>query len=550
MSPNEGKLSRRELLKDAAVVAAGVALGSAAPRALAQGPIPIPDKWDKEVDVVVVGAGLGLVAGVTAAVAGDKVLVLEKGAVAGGSTSISGGVLWIPNNPVMKAAGIEDSREKAMTYMKLIAQGQSEDSIIEAFVDTGPEVVDFIAKNTPIVFELWQGALCTEYHPEWPGAVTPIGRSIGRSLDGTVGGGGPLIQGLIEGLKAAGGQLMVETPAKRLITRMLPDGRQEVLGVVAENNGTLLNIKANKGVILSAGGFDWNWEMKRSFLRGPTPYATGPSTLTGDGIMMAVAAGADLRNMNECWGMPVYKAEAEAKNAAGKPASLFVLTEKAKPGVIMVNRYGERFCNEASDYDSLWRSFFTWENWGELRYRNLPAYIIMDSSVRAAYNVAGTPPEGDLPDYVTKADTLKDLATAIGVDPAGLEKTVAEWNENVEAGKDPIFHRGESLYDNAWAGYGLPAPINTLGPLGQAPFFAIEVAVADIGTSGGVRVNAKAQALTPFGEIIPRLYAAGNNSGIGGPGSSYGGPGGTLGPISTFNYIAAKDCVTLEPWEA
>ena len=564
------RVSRRQFVKGAAVGGAGVAaagvLASCAPAAT-PAPAPtcpptptcppaeecapcavpgVPETWDMETDVVVVGSGTGLAGALAAAVAGAKVIVLEKMAAAGGTTGISGGVIWIPNNSVMKAEGIEDSRENALTYLRLVAQGQADDEIIEAFADRGPEMADFVAANSPIVWGvstiMGNGA---EYHPEWPGAVYPVGRSLDPVSD-VVGFKGPvLIQGLLDGCEAKGGEVLLESPAKRLITRLLPDGVQEVLGVVAESGGETINIKANKGVILAAGGIDWNFDMKKHFLRGPTPYTCGVPGDNGDGVLMAMAVGADLRNMNECWGFPVYKEEAEAKLAQKVPAALIAEFEAPSAGAIMVNRYGERFCNEASDYDSIWRSFFAWENWGALRYRNLPAYTIFDNKVRTNATIGGATADKPLPAWVKQADTLKGLAEALGVDPDGLEKTVSEFNENAKQGKDPQFHRGESYHDTA-AAIVVEA---MLAPLEESPFYGAEVAAGDIGTCGGARVNKNAQVLNPFGEVIPRLYCAGNNSGVGGPGASYGGGGGTVGPGMVFAYIAGQHVVTLDPWE-
>ena len=501
--------------------------------------------------MVVVGSGTGITGALAAAAQGSKVIVLEKLGIPGGSTLMSGGWVWIPNNPIMRAQGIFDSRENALTYVRLIAGDQSEDRIIETFVDEGPSMVEFVGANTPIKWGIAQGLFpaaepCTEYHPEWPGAV-PVGRSLCALVNDQPGGGAALIKALMEGAKAKGVQFHYNTPAKQLIIRDNPAGEREIVGLVAEKDGREICIKASQGVLLTAGGFDCNLEMKKSFLRGPTPYFTGSMGLTGDGILMAMAVGADLRNMNECYGMPVYKVEAERKNAQGQAASLAFLLEKSKPGAIMVNRYGERFCNEASDYDSLWRSFFAWENWGMIGYRNIPSWAIYDGSVREKYTIAGMPKDKPLPDWVKQANSLRELAATVGIDPEGLEKTVLEFNQFARNGKDARFHRGESLYDRAWA-----TPLGgiqaTLGPIENPPFFAAEVAPGDIGTAGGARVNQNGQVLDVFGRPIPRLYAAGNNSGVGGPGAGYGGGGGTIGPCMTFAYLAGKHAAGLAPW--
>jgi 3-oxosteroid 1-dehydrogenase len=549
------EFTRRDFLRAGAALAAAAAgtslVGRFTPQAYASPRTKMPDKWDMEADVVVVGSGTGLTGALAAAVQGSEVIVLEKLGIPGGSTIMSGGWVWIPNNPIMRAEGIHDSRENALTYVRLIAGDQSEDEIIETFVDEGPKMVEFVAANTPIKWGIAQGLFqaaepCTEYHPEWPGAV-PVGRSLCALVDGQPGRGPALIQALLEGARAKGVKFYYNTPARQLIIRENPAGEREVIGLLAEQGGREIFIKARQGVLLTAGGFDCNQEMKKSFLRGPTPYWTGSMGLTGDGILMAMAVGADLRNMNECYGMPVYKEEAERRNAQGQAASLSFLLEKSKPGAIMVNRYGERFCNEASDYDSLWRSFFAWENWGMIGYRNIPAYAIFDGSVREKYTICGVAKDQPLPDWVKQANSLRELAAMMGIDPDGLERTVREFNEFAKNGKDARFHRGESLYDRAWATplEGIQA---TLGPIENPPFFAAEIAPGDIGTSGGVRVNKHGQALDVLGRPIPRLYAAGNNSGVGGPGVGYGGGGGTIGPCMTFAYLAGKHAAGLPRW--
>lgn len=484
-----------------------------------------PWTWDREVDVVVVGSGTGLTAALAAAVAGSQVLVLEKSAEIGGSTKLSGGVAWVPNNPVGKAAGHDDSREDALAYVRKMARGQADDALVEAFVDGGAEMVAFVQDHTPLNWQV--AALLGDYHTEWPGAKV-AGRSIGPDTGTAFQQGPDLVQALADGVAAAGGEILTATPVVRLIHRIGADGTPEVLGVEARSNGAPLRVRANQGVVLSAGGFDWDATLKRHFLRGPAEYTLGHPGNTGDGVRMAMAVGADLRNMNECWGGVVYKEETAALHAEGKPATLNALIQRRMPGCITINRNGKRFCNEASPYDPAWLAFLGWENWGDLADRNLPAFHLSDRKSKPSTTVG-----------VHQAQTLAELAAMIGVDPAALEATVAEFNANVAAGGDPLFHRGESAYE---LGYG-----PTLASITTPNFFAVEVAPADLGTCGGPRVNANAQVLNPLGAVIGRLYAAGNNAGVGGPGAGYGGGGGTIGPAMTFAYLAGKHVATLDP---
>lgn len=525
--------SRRRFLKGAALGALAT-VGTAALAGCedtgacdvpdASGPGASPWQFDREADLVVIGSGTGLTAALSAAVAGAKVLVLEKSAATGGSTRLSGGVAWIPNNPIMKEAGIEDSREDAITYLRKVARGQAEDAIIEAFVDRGPEMVTFVAAHTTLAWQV--AAMLGDYHTEWAGARFS-GRSIGPT-EGDVFAQGPvLVDALAAGVTAAGGEILLNAPAKRLIARQVASAT-EVVGVEAEIAGKTVRIRANLGVVLASGGFDWDADLKRHFLRGPTELTIGHPGNTGDGLRMAMAVGADLRNMNECWGGVCFKAETEAARAEGRPGNINAMAHRRMPACITVNRYGERFGNEASPYDPAWLSFIRWENFGDLKDRNLPAFFVCDKKARPATVTVG----------LQQADTLRDLAGLLGIDPDGLEATVAAFNASALEGKDPVYHRGESAYE---LGYG-----PTLAPIEKAPFYGVEVAPADLGTCGGPRVNADAQVLDPFGNAIGRLYAAGNASGVGGPGAGYGGGGGTIGPAMTFAYIAGGHAAALD----
>jgi succinate dehydrogenase/fumarate reductase flavoprotein subunit len=217
--------------------------------------------------------------------------------------------------------------------------------------------------------------------------------------------------------------------------------------------------------------------------------------------------------------------------------------ERRNPGLIAVNRYGKRFCNEGSDYDSTWRSYLTWENWGDLGYRNLPAFHIFDQAYRDRFSLAGAAPGSELPDWVITAPTLAELADILGIDRDGLLAQVERFNHYASQGIDPDFHRGESAYDRQ----GEPDISATLAPLETGPFYGAEIAPGDLGTCGGLRVNGKAQVIDVFGQPIKRLFASGNTAGVGSPGALYGGGGGTLGPALTFAFIAGKQLAASIP---
>jgi 3-oxosteroid 1-dehydrogenase len=534
-SANKIGISRRKLLTATGVGAAGLALSETTH---ASGACPNESNWDREVDVVVIGSGTGLAGALVAAKAGLDVVVLEKGISPGGNTGISGGVAWVPNNNVSKREGIKDSRQQALKYLEHLAQGQADLELREAFVDNGSDMLEFVETNTSITWRVSKLlGPASEYHPEWSGAVSP-GRSIEPVAPSNVHFfGGMLISSLMQAFMEAGGELLLEHPAEEFVWQVDESGEREVLGVIANHEGKKVRIKARKGVLLASGGFEHNQELKKHFLRGPSPYSLGVKTNTGDGLKMAMAVGADLRNLNECWGISAYQGEADAFEKEGSAITIIAQVEKRNPGNIVVNRHGERFHNEGADYDSSWRSYLEWENWGDLGYRNMPAFQISDSKVRENASIAGRTKDQPLPDWVVKADTLEELAEKLGVDKAGLKTTVKEFNRHARKGKDPIYHRGQSAYDT----YGSGNAEVTLAPLEKAPFYGTKIGPADLGTCGGPRVNGKAQVQDVFGKRIKNLYASGNCAGVGAPGSSYGGGGGTIGPALTFAYIAGYE---------
>lgn len=526
------RISRRRLLQ-AATVAAGA---GAVPLSTAAGS---QTQWDREVDVVVIGAGTGLAAALVAAVAGLKVLVLEKHVAPGGNAAVSGGVLWVPNNRVMLREGLKDDREQALVYLRHVAQGQADENLLTAVVDRGPDMLDYLEQHTALRWRVSRiMGEAADYHPTWRGGMT-FGRSVEPVQPTVAMAGGLLISELLMAVQKHGGELLTATPARRLLSETTAEGTV-VTGVEAEQGGKPLRIRARRGVLVAAGGFERNAEMKRHFLRGPSPYTLGAETNTGDGIRMGMALGADLRNMNEAWGITAYQAEAEAFGGGRGGISLSAQIERRNPASLCVNRYGRRFCNEAADYDSSWRTFHTWENWGENGYHNIPAFQIFDHSCREHRTIAGRTKDQSLPDWVAVADSLEALAEKLGIDAAGLAATVAEFNRHAATGRDPHFHRGESPYDSNGSGKAADA----LQPLTRTPFYGAQVTPADLGTCGGLRIDERARVIDVFGQPIRGLYACGNSAGVGGPGALYGGGGGTLGPAFTFAYIAGHELTT------
>jgi succinate dehydrogenase/fumarate reductase flavoprotein subunit len=541
-------LDRRTLLSTA--LTAGAAVATPATAAAAASRRRAARGWDHEADLVVVGAGTGLAGALAAAVQGQKVLVLEKAPRPGGSTGIAG-MVWSPANRVARQAGISDPIERARTYLEQTARGKAAPGMIEAYLAESARLLDFIEVHTAIRFRVGMGpptgnpAPITESHPDWPGGLA-VGRELEPTLPGRTlrGAGEALITGLVEALAAKGGELLTGTAARRLIHRPGADGRPEVIGVLAESGGRTIRVRARRGVLLATGGFDRNEEMKRHFLKGVVPAAIGVPGLDGDGIRMAQALGADLRNVTEAWWWPVYRAE-----AGGVGGGMACGLEKSRPGSIVVNRRGERFANEASDCDSFTQAMFGMDNRGLLPDRNSPAWLVFDDACRQAHGIGMRPGSAPLPEWVVSAPTLEALAQKLGMDPAGLAETVRTFNEGALAGVDQRFGRGASAYDRAFSDWRKAGPGATLAPLVKGPFHAAEIAVGILSTAGGIRVNPQGQALDPFGEVLPRLYASGANSGIGAPGAgAYPGGGAPIGAGLTFAMVAGRHAAGLEPW--
>ena len=523
-------------------------------------------------DVIVVGSGAaGLTAALAASSAGAKVAVLEKGNKFGGSTSLSGGQLWIPNNRYQKEAGVEDSQAMARQYLTRLARGRVDPSLIDSFVKNSPKALDFVVKKTPLRFALREHL--PDYHPEWEGGLKG-GRTIdpglfdGRSLGdeyGTIlhnpqyhlsGGlhttslefemlmrgeqvpglrerkpsmlalGEALVGGLRKGLMDADVPLFLSHRA----TKLIMDGGR-VTGVEARTPRGKKRVRAKRGVILAAGGFDWNLDMKRTYLSASSENSAGCLTDTGDGINMGIGAGAATSLMDEAWWFTLIL-------KPGEKRGWLSTSERTLPGSIMVNPKGKRFADEAMNYVDLTRAMLAFDP-ATYSLANVPAYLLFDSGYASKYPVAKDRGEA-AQKWLTRGETLEELAEKLGIDGQNLVSTVAEFNRNAEAGADPQYHRGESAYDRHWGDPSAPNP--TLGPLTKPPFYGVRMLAGDIGTKGGITTDAVGRALDGEGETIAGLYAVGNNAAsFMGPG--YAGSGATLGPCVTFGYLAGIDCV-------
>ena len=531
-------------------------------------------------DVVVLGSGAaGLTAALAAATQGaERVAVFEKAGLLGGTTALSGGTIWIPANQPAREAGVEDSREQGLEYLASLSNGMILPELAEALVDGGPRFVDFLNANTEIRLRLVRGY--PDYHPEHPGGLPGGGRSIEPALVSFTGleewtdriagdvrrsliaetplGGGTgvvppdvlaereeakqeglgraLIGGLLRACLKHGVHIATRSRGIRLL---LND--HVVTGVGLETPDGHQSIHAD-AVILATGGFEYDPDLVRDFLRGPLTKPVGAPTDTGDGLRMAMRIGAQLGNMREAWWSPIISYPGVRRDGGGN--ALLSARERALPGSIMVNRYGRRFCNEAANYNALGGAFHRLDE-SRLDFVNVPAYMIFDQSMVDRFGAFGVGPGGEMPDWVTRAQTLDDLAEVFGLPATELRATVDRFNENARNGVDPDFARGESAYDR-WPGAGHAAdpdsPRSALGPLEAAPFYGAEVAISALGTKGGPRTDREGRVLDVDGDVIPGLYAAGNV--MASPaGMVYGGAGATLAVAGVWGLYAGRAAV-------
>jgi len=539
-----------------------------------------PEKWDIETDVLVVGTGCaGLVAAIIAHDEGAQVTVIEKTDKVGGTTAVSGGIPWIPNNHHMHEVGETDSPEEVFTFMKILAQGRSDDDVIRSFIDSAPRMLKHLEDHTDFKCNALQmpdykaeitggktrgrsvgpHTFDTNWLGEWkdklrqsPVAIMPIawadyeaagyGINYVGNLDfemvmdrmsrGIVGMGMSTVGYLFKACLDRGIEPLLETKALEFIV-----DNHKVIGLKTEREGKDFYIRAEKGTILATGGFEWNEDLKRTFLPGQYVLPLSPPCSEGDGLQMCMAIGAQLGNMSEIWGTPSCYIPGEEYE--GHQLYRMAMMERCLPHSIMVNRYGKRFVNESHNYNDVAKVF---REVDPVRhdYTNVPAWFIMDQQFRDKYLIMSCLFPGDptTPDWLIKADTLGVLAEKTGIDAANLSATIKRFNEFVKQDVDEDFKRGEGAYER-YCGDPTLETNPCLGTIEKPPFFALPAHLGTLGTKGGPRTNANGQVLNISGQSFEGLYAAGNvMAGVSGPG--YDGGGITIGLGMTWGYIAAK----------
>ncbi|OBH89493.1 FAD-dependent oxidoreductase [Mycobacterium sp. E2989] len=529
--------------------------------------------WDMQADVVVLGSGgAGLTAALTAVASGASVEVFEKAPSVGGTTAVSGGVVWIPAHN--RSPEGELTTADALRYLRAQSLGSMDDELVETFVHTGPAMLDFVEAHSGLRFEIATGF--PDYQPELPGGQPTGGRSLTAApfdlaqlgewatritsfpadwsnvgfdaetrarlhaaIDERTGhlcvAGTALIAGLLKGLLDAG-----VTPHTGARAEQLIGEGGEITGVRIGLAGRTVNVRARHGVILGTGGFEWDPALAQAFLRGPMHGAVSPPNNTGDGLRMAMAHGADLANMGEAWWVPIVQIPGDTID--GRPRSRSVRLERTRPRSIIVNSAGRRFVNEACDYNSMAGAFHYLDPRGG--YVNDRGWMVFDAIHLQRYGFLGVEPGQPVPDWFCESADLTELAAKAGIDADGLIRTVEDWNRHVAAGADPDFGRGSSAYDGYWGdGSATTLAGKTLGPIDTAPYYAVPVCIGAMGTKGGPRTDRDGRVLHVDGDPIPGLFAAGNAMG-GVTGRAYGGAGGTLGPAMVFGYRAGHAAAT------
>ena len=552
-------------------------------------------------DVIVVGSGAGAMASaVFLSDQGLSVLIVEKSDKYGGTSAISGGGIWIPNNHLFARKGGHDSAELALQYLKAAAGDAVDETRLQAYLHNAPKMIETLMRTSRVRYAVAEKY--PDYYPHLPGSLAG-----GRTLDpelfdtslleeeldnlrkpspstllmGRIAwtarhahkamarglGWQLLILGLMLRYKldfkwrrkskldrrAALGSSLVAALRRSLMDRDVPlwlntdftgllsdEGR--VTGITVMCNGREHALQARHGVILGSGGFEQNQALRERYLPQPTRMdwsATPPGNNTGAALQAGMAQGAATALMDWAWWAPTIAVPGE-----DKPRGIFA--ERAFPGAIVVNGAGQRFVNEAAPYlefvDAMYRDNQATGG------KSVPAWVIFDGHFRHHYAMGPLMPAQVMPDgrlrkewrntLYWKADTLAELAQLIGVDAAGLESTVAKVNDYARSGIDADFARGGNVFDRYYGDSNVK-PNPCLAPLRKGPFYAMRMDAGDIGTKGGLLTNADAQVVREDGQPIAGLYAIGNcSSSV--MGTSYPGAGGTLGPALTFAYVAAN----------
>lgn len=551
-------------------------------------------------DVIVVGSGAaGAMAALRARELGLSVLIVEKAHKYGGTSATSGGVLWVPDHQL---APNDDSRDRTMEYLNAVMSGPIQRDRLAAYLDAAPKMVRFMkALGIPVNVAAWP-----DYYPHAPSARsdrslicdTFDGRELGDEYF-------PLMREQYNRFKVFGRYSMdvmeffsISTRAKgwvltfirmflrywtdfgtrkltardrrftmgaammgwlykavfkrgievRLDTRLdsLLMSGNSVGGVTVVHYGRRYDISARKGVVLCAGGFEWNQELRERFFPVPglTRHSSSPEDANrGEALVAGINIGAATEHTESGWWIPTMQMPmASASNFEEIHQAAF---DVGRPHSVAVNRLGLRFVDEACGYDDFGKAMVA----DQLKTgANTPCWLVFDATFREKFSAGGIMPTILMPDkkippdwwdhYLFRADSVDALAAKIHVPVATLKQTIANMNAYAKTGVDPEYGRGNNAYDQMFGDWNVK-PNPCLGNIDKPPYYALPINLGDLGTKGGLKADASARVLDGNGRPIPGLYAAGNNAGS--PfGNCYPGAGGTIGPALTFGFVAAN----------
>lgn len=552
--------------------------------------------WNESVDLVVLGSGGGgLVAALAAADAGLSALVIEKQSLVGGSTAMSGGVIWMPNNPLMQRAGVRDSESAALTYFEEVvgdAGPASSPARRHAFLATGPEMISFVEREG---VRLTRCPGYSDYYSDHPGgnaegrAVEPVpfdshllgswggrvrpgmAKSFGlavktnetrsvmyynRSLRSLAVTARVWLRTVLGRLRRqdllTNGASLVAQILGALLRRHVPiwvdcqfddlvveNGR--VLGVRVVRDGKPVTVEGRRGVLLAAGGFAHNAEMRRKY-SGDQPNEAQWSVAnpgdTGEVLEAAMRLGAGTDLMDEAWWSP--SSLSPVLGISTLPMA------RQRPGSIFVDADGRRFCNESNSYVEVGKAMYERNRTSAA----VPCWLIFDDASRRRYahtrNLPGRMPRTWVDSgAMQRGATLRELAAQIGIDPDGLTETVERFNRYAAQGLDPDYGRGQSAYNRCLGDPGrVPNP--SVGPLERAPFYAVRIFPSDVGTCGGLLTDEDARVLDETGQVIAGLYATGNITATV-MGRRYLGAGASIANTMVFGYRAARHVAAAVP---
>jgi succinate dehydrogenase/fumarate reductase flavoprotein subunit len=548
---------------------------------------------EAEYDLVILGTGAGgMAAAIVAQSRGLKVALFEKAGLVGGTTAVSGGACWVPANHSQAAQGIEDSVERALTYLDNVVSTDVGRDLREVYVRRAPEAVKYLEDVSELIMPA--RPFTPDYSSDVEGAQNHGRVMVTRNFDGSVLGerfsdlrapypenclfGTAMIDGpdlmhllkarrsfrsawhslklvaayAVDRLKHPGyrrgsrlttGNAMVARLYKSVLDKNIPvfvnAAASDLFFDHGRASGAIIAgtaVRVQHGVILATGGFPAAVGLRGQHLppaAGEAVYTAAPRDNTGDGISLALAHGAafDSRNLNGAFWCPVSKGTRRDGSAVYFP---HLIGDRPKPGLIAIDAGGRRFTNESEPYHVFVQAMFEASG---------PFHFICDRRFMSRYPFGITRPVPfvngfhERNGYLVVGRGIKELARKIAVDPEALSATVDRYNEGARAGVDPEFGRGSTIYQrNLGDADNKPNP--SLAQIEKGPFYAIRILPGDIGTAFGLSTDADSRVLDGEGKPIPGLYACGNDraSVMGG---AYPAGGITLGPVLTFAYLAA-----------